>query len=740
VGGCRYSELQRDMQRKLEELSSKDAHADDLQRRLSAQEEQLDALAARLAEETAALAASREQASSELVEQEASSALALEREQQRGQRDRDVSAALVAEAQQRVEAAEEECEALRREVAGLEARVEQGLGSKKTLEDYKLRAQKAVKQVRALPSSFPPPSLLLLYPLDPPFLAPSLPSCVLNHCCAGVFLSHSKYFPCTIYLQANTASAALSAKLSEAEAGLEGMDAQLSAAEADREALSTSLRDLQQTLEAEREQNGEDRAALEAKSFELQSEVLTLQASLAAALEEAGTLRDKQQQLTFLLDERGGLEEQKQKQKQRRQEQGGEGGEGSRGSSSSRDAPRGGVKSSTNKTAVVVPVRQPARSSSSHSSSSSSAGNHGHGQQRNDSNTNSSSATRSVEYISNDSDCVLVKDDVMDYIEVDANAQSDVENSGNVSENSSVVVQWKNILHRPGIHGGNSPTSDSATDTSSPLYNHTDADGSLSSKQGASGIASNNTVRKVESLASITSGSSDYSLACREREQEHGQGQGQGQGQSDLDQPGEERSTGQQDFFFVNELKRELHRLRQELSSSHLAAEDLRRCSTAAEDARARAVQDYNELKAFHERTKKLLSSPDSAMNIEYLKTCVYRLMVTKEVSERSRLYPVISVLLKFTPAETREVSATIAEEVAASSSSMLSMGGVVSPAAWLSASSTLGGMFGGGGVVHGGMVTSTGEVIAEEEGGGAVVAAADSTSASSTSTSSSWW
>jgi hypothetical protein len=76
-------------------------------------------------------------------------------------------------------------------------------------------------------------------------------------------------------------------------------------------------------------------------------------------------------------------------------------------------------------------------------------------------------------------------------------------------------------------------------------------------------------------------------------------------------------------------------------------------------------VRQLDELNAFHERTKKLLNSPESALNIEYLKRCVYRLMVTKELSERRSLYPVISVILKFTPEEAASVTQAMEEELA---------------------------------------------------------------------------
>jgi hypothetical protein len=492
-------------------------------------------------------------------------------------------------------------------------------------------------------------------------------------------------------LQANISSAGLSTKLSQAEETIDAMKDQLSSAEAEMEGLRSSLLGAEQTLESERKQSCEEKENIEAKSFELQSEVLCLQGSLATASKELEELTRRQEQLTFLLDE-----------KQERAA-GGDVNSSSNRTLSPKKLP---LKSSSNKTAVVVPVRQAPSSAPALSS-------HHKIQHR--------GPDKSTDYYSNDSDCVLVKDDAMEYVEVDTNAQSDLENGSNMSENSSVVVQWKNILHRPGTNTSNSPNSDSATDTSSPTKSG--VAGNLRRTESSCGGNGNgrdgNVVPKVESLLSITSCSSDNSIQDHDatsRTERDGSGLSEG---------------GRGDYFFVNELKRELHRLRQELSSYHMAAEEQRRSATAAEDARAQAVQDYNELKAFHERTKKLLSSPDSAMNIEYLKKCVYRLMVTKELSERSRLYPVISMLLKFTPIETREVTAAIEEEVKSSEYLIGNIG--VSPATWLSASSTLGGLFGGGGAVHG-AITSSGEVlIAEEE---------DATNSTSNigSSSSSWW
>ena len=66
------------------------------------------------------------------------------------------------------------------------------------------------------------------------------------------------------------------------------------------------------------------------------------------------------------------------------------------------------------------------------------------------------------------------------------------------------------------------------------------------------------------------------------------------------------------------------------------------------------------ELLGYLDRTKKS-SESDSAINMEYLKTCVYRFMATTEVSERKRLFPVIATIMRLTSAEKATVEAALA-------------------------------------------------------------------------------
>ena len=135
------------MQRKLDELTSKDAHAEDLQRRILHQEEQISSLQSQLSKAEAVLVDARQEAVKEATELRESFAITLQTEQANWERQKHACDALVVKAEQRLTSAVEECDSLRREVAVLQDQVEKGVGDKKTLEDYKSRAQKAVKQV-----------------------------------------------------------------------------------------------------------------------------------------------------------------------------------------------------------------------------------------------------------------------------------------------------------------------------------------------------------------------------------------------------------------------------------------------------------------------------------------------------------------------------------------------------------------------------------------------------------------
>ena len=94
---------------------------------------------------------------------------------------------------------------------------------------------------------------------------------------------------------------------------------------------------------------------------------------------------------------------------------------------------------------------------------------------------------------------------------------------------------------------------------------------------------------------------------------------------------------------------------------------------------------------AFLDRSKKFQQNdPDSATNTEYLKNCVYRFMATTEFSERRRLAPVISTILKLTTQEKKAIEAAL---VASESNDIGSIGTMASTMA----TSTFGGLLGWG-------------------------------------------
>jgi hypothetical protein len=136
------------MQRKVEALTSKDAHAEDLQRHIAEQDAQIEAINIRLSEATASLIEVQERASAELVEERRASSVAMQDVLAKVESGKEAGAEQVRAVQERLEVSVDECEVLRLQVAALQADVQKGLGNKKTLEEYKLRAQKAVKQVR----------------------------------------------------------------------------------------------------------------------------------------------------------------------------------------------------------------------------------------------------------------------------------------------------------------------------------------------------------------------------------------------------------------------------------------------------------------------------------------------------------------------------------------------------------------------------------------------------------------
>ncbi len=66
---------------------------------------------------------------------------------------------------------------------------------------------------------------------------------------------------------------------------------------------------------------------------------------------------------------------------------------------------------------------------------------------------------------------------------------------------------------------------------------------------------------------------------------------------------------------------------------------------------------------AFIERMKKFNKANDAEnamINMEYLKNCIVRFMSSTEISEKKKIFPAISTILKFTQHENETISLAI--------------------------------------------------------------------------------
>ena len=134
-------------------------------------------------------------------------------------------------------------------------------------------------------------------------------------------------------------------------------------------------------------------------------------------------------------------------------------------------------------------------------------------------------------------------------------------------------------------------------------------------------------------------------------------------------------------LMFVNELYAQIDELRREVAQRGVDIEAGRQELTAEVEAKRKLAARVDELMAFIDRSKKFQADePDSATNTEYLKNCVFRFMATSEHSERRRLAPVISTILKLTHAEKKTIeTALIAESSSTDFQSALGLDQLVS-------------------------------------------------------------
>jgi len=116
------------------------------------------------------------------------------------------------------------------------------------------------------------------------------------------------------------------------------------------------------------------------------------------------------------------------------------------------------------------------------------------------------------------------------------------------------------------------------------------------------------------------------------------------------------------DLYYVNQLNSQIDEMRHSLSLKGLEVESNLNELQLAKEEKKRLEIRIEELLAYLDRTKKLQEG-DSAVNMEYLKNCIYRFMSTNEVSEKKRLFPVIATILKLTSSEKNQIEVALAVE-----------------------------------------------------------------------------
>jgi hypothetical protein len=105
--------------------------------------------------------------------------------------------------------------------------------------------------------------------------------------------------------------------------------------------------------------------------------------------------------------------------------------------------------------------------------------------------------------------------------------------------------------------------------------------------------------------------------------------------------------------LFIKQLQSQSNILKKELVQRGIDLEATRQELQYEKDETKNLHHRINELISYIDRIKHLHDgSPDSNINMEYLKNCIYKYMTSIEVSEKKRLYPVIATILKLTTHE----------------------------------------------------------------------------------------
>lgn len=116
-----------------------------------------------------------------------------------------------------------------------------------------------------------------------------------------------------------------------------------------------------------------------------------------------------------------------------------------------------------------------------------------------------------------------------------------------------------------------------------------------------------------------------------------------------------DRQTSSDQLYYVHSLSEQLETLKRINSDTTIDLEETRRLLRVSKNENKTLGSKVEELLTFLDRTKRA-QDPDAAINMEYLKNCVYRFMASTEHSERQQLSGVIATILKLTVKERRMV------------------------------------------------------------------------------------
>lgn len=114
-------------------------------------------------------------------------------------------------------------------------------------------------------------------------------------------------------------------------------------------------------------------------------------------------------------------------------------------------------------------------------------------------------------------------------------------------------------------------------------------------------------------------------------------------------------------LYYVQTLSTELEELKRENGEKSMEITEGRMKMTQQLEENKNLQGRVEELQNFLNRSKKSTGS-EAVTNMEYLKNCVWRFMATTEMSEKKRLFPVISTILNFTSSERQQIHISLQE------------------------------------------------------------------------------